>query len=55
MPATLDYYRRHRAERDRIVDSAYRFVTQELTMERSVSRILSLIDARITGADELSH
>lgn len=52
MPATLDYYRTHRDERDRIVDRAYRFVTEELTMESSVSRILSLVGARIAMADE---
>jgi hypothetical protein len=51
MPATLDYYRTHRDERDRIVDRAYRFVTEELTMESSVSRILSLVGARIAMAD----
>jgi hypothetical protein len=46
MPEVLTYYRVHRAERDRIVDRAHRFVTQELTMARSVSRVLSLIGAR---------
>ena len=47
MPATLSYYRTHLEERDRIVDRAYRFVTEELTMESSVSRILSLVAARV--------
>jgi len=45
MPAALNYYRTHPAERDRIVDRAYRFVTEELTMETSISRVLSLVDA----------
>jgi hypothetical protein len=43
VPDALDYYRTHPTERDRIVDRAYRFVTEELRMETSVSRILSLI------------
>ena len=45
MPEVLRYYRAHPAERAEIVDRAYRYVTQELRMETSVSRILSLIDA----------
>jgi hypothetical protein len=44
MPEVLGYYRAHPAERADIVDRAYRFVTQELRMEASISRILSLID-----------
>jgi hypothetical protein len=44
MPEVLRYYRAHPGERAEIVDRAYRFVTQELRMERSVLRILSLID-----------
>jgi hypothetical protein len=44
MPETLTYYRTHHAERDSIVDRAYRFVAEELTMETSVSRVLSLVD-----------
>jgi len=44
MPEVLRYYRTHPAERAEIVDRAYRFVTQELRMETSLSRILSLID-----------
>ena len=43
MPETLNYYRTHHEERDRIVDRAHRFVTEELTMETSVSRVLSLV------------
>lgn len=53
MPETLNYYRTHRAERDIIVDRAYHFVTEELTMETSVSRILSLIGDR-AATDALS-
>ncbi len=44
MPDVLRYYRTHPTEREKIVDRAYRFVTQEFRMEASVSRILSLID-----------
>jgi hypothetical protein len=44
MPEVLRYYRAHAAERAEIVDRAYCFVTRELRMETSVSRILSVID-----------
>jgi hypothetical protein len=46
VPDALNYYRTHQTERDRIVDRAYRFVTEDLRMETSVSRILSLIRQR---------
>ena len=43
MPALLHYYRTHRAERDRVVERAHRFVTEELTMEAAVARLVSLV------------
>ena len=43
-PEVLSYYRTHRAERDRIVEQAHRLVTEELTMRRSISRLLSLLN-----------
>jgi len=43
LPDAVSYYRTHTAERDRIVDEAYRFVTEELRMENSISRILALV------------
>jgi hypothetical protein len=43
MPRALTYYAAHQAEREHIVDRAYRFVTEELRMELSVARLLSLI------------
>ena len=46
MPEVIRYYRAHPAERLEIVDRAYRFVTQELRMETSVLRMLSLIDQK---------
>lgn len=46
MPEIIRYYLTHEYERKRIVNEAYLFVTQELTMERSVSRILELIRER---------
>ena len=43
MPATLDFYRTQPEERARIVDRAYSFVSEELRMEASISRILALV------------
>jgi hypothetical protein len=45
MPAAIRYYLTHDAERDRIVDAAYRLVTREMTATASVARVLSLIGA----------
>ena len=47
MPEALSYYREHPAERDRIVDRAHRFVTEQLTMEQSVARFLALVHERL--------
>ncbi len=44
IPEVLRYYRAHPDERAELVDRAHRFVTNELRMEASVSRILSLIE-----------
>ncbi len=46
MPDVLRHYRTHPSERAEIVERAYRFVTEELKMEESVARILSLIRDR---------
>jgi hypothetical protein len=46
MPDALRYYRAHREERAEMVERAYQFVTEELRMEESVARILSLIHER---------
>jgi hypothetical protein len=43
-PEMLAYYRAHPEARDRIVETAFRFVTEELRMENSVKRILSLME-----------
>jgi glycosyltransferase involved in cell wall biosynthesis len=43
MPKVIRYYLENDDERECIVNEAYQFVTQEVTMERSVSRILKLI------------
>jgi hypothetical protein len=47
MPEVISYYLAHDSERERIVNEGYRFMTQELTMARSVSRILELITEQI--------
>jgi spore maturation protein CgeB len=43
MPEVISYYLAHDGERERIVSEGHRFVTQEVTMARSVSRILELL------------
>lgn len=47
MPEIITYYLTHDQEREHIVNEGHRFVTQEMTMARSVSRILELIRASI--------
>jgi hypothetical protein len=47
MPEVISYYLAHDDERERIVNESHRLVTQEVTMARSVSRILELIREHI--------
>ncbi len=51
MPQIIRYYLAHDDEREAIASEGHRLVTQELTMARSVSRILELIRERISNAD----
>jgi hypothetical protein len=44
MPDVIDFYLRNDAEREKIVDEAHRFVTEELTMERSLARMIELLE-----------
>jgi len=46
MPETIEYYLAHETERAIISERAHRLITQDLTMEGSVSRILDLISTR---------
>ena len=48
MPEVIAYYLTHESERERIANEGHRLVTQEVTMSRSVSRILELIRERIS-------
>jgi hypothetical protein len=43
MPDMVDYYLNHQTERESMAAEGHEFVTRQLTMERSVSRILELI------------
>jgi hypothetical protein len=43
MPEIINHYLQHDGERESIADQGHKLVTQELTMERSISRILELI------------
>ena len=49
MPEAIRYYLSHDDEREHIVEEAHRFVTQEMTAARSVSRILALINDHPKG------
>jgi hypothetical protein len=46
MPQVIRYYLDHPAERQKIVEQARRFVTQELTLQRSLQRIMELVDTK---------
>jgi hypothetical protein len=46
MPQALRYYLDHAEERQKIVERARRFVTRELTLRRSLQRILELADSK---------
>jgi spore maturation protein CgeB len=42
MPDVIRYYLANESERERIADAGHKFVTTELTFDRSVSRVLEL-------------
>jgi glycosyltransferase involved in cell wall biosynthesis len=46
MPEVIRYYLAHEDERRAVVEDAYRLVTQEVTLEHSLSRILALLKAQ---------
>lgn len=52
MADAVRYYLAHDAERERIADEGHRLVTEEVTLTRSVSRILALIGAPQEGTDD---
>jgi hypothetical protein len=43
MPDVIEHYSKHTDERQAIVDTAYRYITQTLTMENSVKKILQTV------------
>jgi hypothetical protein len=47
MPEVIRYYLTHHDEREAIAAAGHRFVTQELTMARSVARVLELIKEQL--------
>jgi hypothetical protein len=47
MPDVIAYYLAHEEERRRLADEGHRFVTRDLTMERSLALILELIRERL--------
>ncbi|MGB7062226.1 MAG: glycosyltransferase [Candidatus Zixiibacteriota bacterium] len=47
MPEIIDYYLNHDDERESIATEGHKLVTRELTMERSISRILELISNHV--------
>jgi len=46
----ISYYAGHDSERHRIVNEAYRFVTQEVTLTRSADQILTPVTAQLVSA-----
>ena len=47
LPGAIRYYLENESERRRIADEAYEFVTQQLSMERSVAQLVELIGAPV--------
>ena len=47
MPGVIEHYLDHPEQRQRIVDAGHRLVTETLTLERSVEKVLDLVDERI--------
>ena len=47
MPATIERYLTDEPERLRITTAAHRFVTTEVTMERSFARLLAVVASRL--------
>jgi hypothetical protein len=45
MPEVIHYYLEHPKEREQIIDEAYRFVVEELTMRSSVKQVLEKINS----------
>lgn len=54
MPEVIDHYLRDDSERKRIIDEAYRFVTEEVTLERSFARIAQLLEQHWAARHGLS-
>lgn len=50
MPDVIRSYLARDAERQRIVEAAYRLVTEEITLSRSASQVLALIRSRLEAA-----
>jgi len=46
MPQIIRYYLAHEEEREKVAREGHRFVTQEMTLDRSVAQILELISAQ---------
>ncbi|MCW5982420.1 MAG: glycosyltransferase family 1 protein [Bryobacteraceae bacterium] len=49
MPKVIQYYLARREEREAIADAGHRFVTQELTMERSIQKLVQLVLEHMRG------
>lgn len=49
MPAAIDYYVRHEDERRAMAEQMYRLVTTELTLERSIERLLDAAKRALAG------
>jgi len=47
MPDMVRYYLEHSQERQKIIDAGHRLVTETVTLERSVRKVLRLVDEKI--------
>jgi hypothetical protein len=55
LPELIRYYLNNETERERIVEQGHRFAVDELTMERSVQRILRIVQDRKHKGEQLAE
>jgi hypothetical protein len=55
LPELIRYYLHNETERERIVEQGHRYALEELTMERSVHRILQIVEHRKHKGEQLAE
>ena len=52
MPDVIRHYLDHDLKREQIANEGYRLVSREVTLRQSVTKILNLLDERLTSVDD---